>query len=125
MAVAFISLASFYWWPAAYIPEFILLKTLLFMLTAALFVRLQLKLNRWQASVILTDAGEITLNGRAANIDRSMVTPLVCFIYFNIESARGTEQELVPVFRDMLTDSDYRRLCRLLLGHKKGSHLAP
>lgn len=65
---------------------------------------------------MLNDKGEGRLStGEHFKVQkRTWVTPFVCLIYIEVDA----EQRLLMVWADMLVDTDYRLLCRLLLRAK-------
>ena len=121
LAVAVLSLGSFLFWPTAYSDSFLGLKIFLFLLVLTLLVGHYIKLSRWQVNLTLCDLDAPLLDNRPCEFVRCYVMPLACFVYVRDD----VKEHLIIVFRDMLSDSDYRLLCRLLLRQNKGSSEAP
>lgn len=80
------------------------------------------RLKTWQLSFVLDKKGQGRLaSGECFQVQRKIwVTPFACLFGAKFD----TQRRLYIIWADMLSDSDYRHLCRLLLNIKndKPSH---
>ncbi|MCH1928698.1 hypothetical protein L9G16_00730 [Shewanella sp. A25] len=107
---------SFLVWPST---DNLLLSLLKYVLIAVVFVFLihsLWRLGDWQRRFSLNANGEGRLeDGEVFYIlKETRVTPFVCLIYY----VANDKKQLLPIWADMLSDTDYRHLCRLLLQAK-------
>ncbi len=99
-------------------PLYFALKCVLALSTLVFLVWQLWQLRHWQRQFVLNGNGE----GRFSNgedfrlLRRTWVTPFVCLIYYESQG----KAHLLPLWADMLSDTDYRHLCRLLLKAKSG-----
>lgn len=114
-------LSSFWAWPNHHSVIFHLIQAILFCITIVIFITGWRRLLRWHCLLSLGNKGTGTLtmgvNGQTYRIrlvKKPFISPLLCFIYLQRETG---EQRLLLVWRDMLDDTAYRNLCRLLLNH--------
>lgn len=108
--------SSFLLWPQSDIIALSLLKYL-FIVLVSIFLLLQLwRLQHWRLDFVLSDKGEgrLSTGEHFQVLKRTWVTPFVCLIYIEVD----TQLRLLLVWADMLNDTDYRHLCRLLLRAK-------
>lgn len=104
-------------WPAYLTPVFSALKIVTALVICLYFIGLLFKLRTWHWQFGLTAQGELidaAPDGRqqSSEVLSARVTPLLCVM--QIKSPEG-QRRLGLVFADMLSDADYRSLCRLLL----------
>ena len=116
-----IILSSFLAWPDHPFVIFKLIQALLFCIITIIFIIGWRRLLRWQCIFSLGGKGVGTLKMgeygqtyRVSLAKKPFISPLLCFIYLQRETG---EKRLLLVWRDMLDDTAYRNLCRLLLNH--------
>lgn len=89
----------------------------MFILLVCIFLLSQLwRLQHWRLDFVLSDKGEgrLSTGEHFQVLRRTWVTPFVCLMYIEVD----TQLRLLMVWADMLDDTDYRHLCRLLLRAK-------
>ncbi|MGI2257800.1 protein YgfX [Shewanella sp. GXUN23E] len=123
LGVALLALASYLLWPVAYIPLFGWLKWALFGLTLGYFLWLWQHLKNWQCDFsVSADGSAFCVDGKPLDIKPVWISPLIILLHIS----DGKQTSACFIFRDMLSDSEYRSLCRWLYSHKKsGSTKAP
>ncbi|MGX9461950.1 protein YgfX [Shewanella sp. A14] len=116
-----IILSSFLAWPDYPSLIFHIIQILLFIITIVIFAHFWRKISRWRCVFTLGDkgAGSLllgvnTLPHKVTLTKKAFVSPLLCVIYLQQQTG---EQRLLLVWSDMLDDTAYRNLCRLLLNH--------
>lgn len=104
--------ASFYYWPESSQPLYVLLKTLFFIATVAYFSYLFWQLRDWQCNFTLNVHGNIgyICQQRQLQLGWYWCSPWLTLFYGRDEQGKC----LFWVWSDMLTDTNYRHLCRLL-----------
>ena len=108
--------SAFLLWPQSDTIALSLLKYF-FIALICIFLLSQLwRLQHWRLDFMLNDKGEgrLSTGEHFKVLKRTWVTPFVCLIYIEADA----EQRLLMVWADMLVDTDYRLLCRLLLRAK-------
>ncbi|MGI1987354.1 protein YgfX [Shewanella glacialipiscicola] len=108
--------SAFLLWPQSDTIVLSLLKYF-FIALVCIFLLWQLwRLQHWRLGFMLNDKGEgrLSTGEHFKVLKRTWVTPFVCLIYIEVDA----EQRLLMVWADMLVDTDYRLLCRLLLRAK-------
>ncbi|MCS6174606.1 protein YgfX [Shewanella sp. SP1S2-4] len=108
--------SSFLFWPQSDNFALSLLKYL-FIALVCIFLLSQLwRLQQWRLDFVLSDKGEgrLSTGEHFQVLKRTWVTPFVCLMYIEVD----TQLRLLMVWADMLDDTDYRHLCRLLLRAK-------
>ncbi|WP_220764361.1 MULTISPECIES: protein YgfX [unclassified Shewanella] len=110
--VALICLSSFLIWPYAENTLYILLKSLLFCACSGFFIWQLYRLKYWQCQFVLkADGAGRFKDGRDFVIQgKPVITPFA--VMFDI-TIMGGKKRLV-LWADMLDDTNYRHLCRLL-----------
>ncbi|MCE9685330.1 hypothetical protein LZP73_03755 [Shewanella sp. AS16] len=116
VVLACVCLSSFLAWPELELFWYRLLQLLLFLATLIFFSYQLWSLGHWQRLLVLDDLGAASLGAdEGCRLQgKPWVTPFACLIYLHTPSGK----RLLIVWADMLDDADYRRLCRLLLGHR-------
>ena len=110
--VAAICLTSFLIWPYSESLVYLVSKALIFSLCCGFFAWQFWLLRFWSRQFILSADGNVRLNQQRFVIKgRPIVTPFA--VVFDIQS--GCEEKRLVVWADMLNDTNYRHLCRLLL----------
>ena len=111
--VAAICLTSFLIWPYSESLFILVSKILTFTLCCSFFAWQYWRLRNWNCQFILSADGHGQLNQQQSFIvkGKPIVTPFAAI--FDVDC----EQEIkrLVVWRDMLDDTNYRHLCRLLL----------
>ena len=114
-----ILLCSFLAWPQWTSLIFLGIQLLLVLLTLGLLLYCWRKLTVWQCCLSLNHLGSITLSEHGLSAARvvlsrpAMVSTLVCVVFF--QDVKSGEKRWLWIWHDMLTDTEYRTLCRLLL----------
>ncbi|MCF1427167.1 MAG: hypothetical protein LPD71_12665 [Shewanella sp.] len=123
VGVAAAILASYLFWPVAFIPQFSWLKWALFCLTLGYFLLLWQRLKGWQCDfIVAADGSAFSEAGDPLEIKLVWISPLIILLHISCRERKSA----CFIFRDMVSDSDYRSLCRWLYCHKKsGSPKAP
>ncbi|ABV35751.1 conserved hypothetical protein [Shewanella sediminis HAW-EB3] len=118
-----VCLSSFLAWPDIDNFYYSFAKYLLFTLILLFFSYQFWSLNHWRCRFSLNVKGEGSLDemirGERKTFElsgRRIVTPFVSLFYIRTVS----EKRLIIVWSDMLDDTSYRHLCRLLLTKKHG-----
>ncbi|AZG74275.1 protein YgfX [Shewanella livingstonensis] len=114
-------LSSFLAWP--HYPSLIynILQTLLFIVIIIIFTYAWRSVSRWRCLLTFGDKGTGTLldlSGHTQKIRLSKkpyISPLLCIIY--LQNTKTAEYQLLLVWNDMLDDTAYRNLCRLLVSY--------
>ncbi|WP_299794103.1 protein YgfX [uncultured Shewanella sp.] len=117
-----VSLTSFLAWPDIDNLYYLLIKGLCLSLLF-LFLSYQLwSLNHWRCKFSLDVRGEGRLDNRRGDesvkfklAGRRVVTPFASLFYLQTDR----DKRLLIVWADMLDDTSYRHLCRLLLAQKR------
>ncbi|WP_299492289.1 protein YgfX [uncultured Shewanella sp.] len=109
-----ILLASFLFWPQTELVIFLTVKLLLFIALSILFVWQGWKLKCWQYQFSLTASGTGHFsNGRQFNlVKRPLISAFAVVFYYQYPDEKKIGAMMI--WSDMLTDTDYRHLCRLL-----------
>ncbi|MBB1439260.1 hypothetical protein H5202_11325 [Shewanella sp. SG41-4] len=123
LMVAFaVVLTSFLAWP--HFPSLIyrITQMSLFLSIIFIFVYSWRSLSNWRCLLTLGDKGSGTLlqgeNGSLNKIiltKKPFISPLLCVIF--LQQAQTGDNRILLVWSDMLDDTAYRNLCRLLLSH--------
>ncbi|MCL1149954.1 protein YgfX [Shewanella ulleungensis] len=114
-----VMLCSFLAWPASSLSLYLFIQLLLAMLTLGLLIYCLRKLNLWYCVLCIDNSGRTTVSdavskGCIVEFSRHpIVNPLVCVLF--LREVKTGEKRWVWVWQDMLTDTEYRTLCRLLL----------
>jgi toxin CptA len=115
-------LSSFLAWPSYPSLIYQIIQTLVFIVTILIFVFRWRRVSRWRCLLALGNkqAGTLLYGvvGQAANINFSkkpFISPLLCVIF--LQYTKTGQRRLLLVWSDMLDDTAYRTLCRLLLSH--------
>ncbi|WP_162599152.1 protein YgfX [Shewanella algidipiscicola] len=113
VVVAAVCFTSFLAWPPVDVIWFIAIKWSAIALVVAVFIGLWIRLQRWSFSFWLDESGNAGIGNNAAiyTLKRRWITPLMVLF----EMHKDGDKHLVMVWRDMLDDTSYRYLCRLLL----------
>ncbi|WP_268244268.1 protein YgfX [Shewanella algicola] len=112
-------LCSFLAWPNLASSMLVYAQLLLALLTLCLMVYCWRKLTRWQCIFSLDKRGFAQIVEHSSQtylVDfcrRALVNPLFCMIF--LQDIHSGERRILWVWHDMLTDTEYRTLCRLLL----------
>ncbi|KVX03416.1 protein YgfX [Shewanella frigidimarina] len=115
-------LTSFLAWP--YFPSLIYhsVQMLLFIIVIVIFAYRWRSVSRWHCLLTLGDKKTGTLvqrgNGSSNKIiltKRAFISPLLCVIF--LQHLQTGDNRILLVWSDMLDDTAYRNLCRLLLSH--------
>ncbi|WP_160053048.1 protein YgfX [Shewanella litoralis] len=115
-------LCSFLAWPASSSSLYLLIQLLLVMLTLGLLVYCWRKSSLWHCVFNVDKTGIAALSDAESEVclvefsRHPIVTPIVCVIFLR-ETQTG-ENRWVWVWQDMLSDTEYRTLCRILLQRK-------
>jgi len=117
-----VMLSSFLAWPSYPSLIYQLIQVLLIISTILIFVFGWRKISRWRCLLSLGNkrAGTLLYDvmGQPQNIRLSkkpFISPLLCVIF--LQYTKTGENRLLLVWSDMLDDTGYRTLCRLLLSH--------
>ncbi|ABZ75644.1 conserved hypothetical protein [Shewanella halifaxensis HAW-EB4] len=110
--IAFVCLSSFFIWPYAENTLYILFKGLLFITCCVFFVWQLWRLKEWRCRFVLRADGVGKLEGNVdfALIGKPVITPFA--VMFDISLAKQSRR--LVVWADMLDDTNFRHLCRLL-----------
>ncbi len=112
-------LCSFLAWPNLASSLAFYAQLLLIFLTLCLLVYCWRKLTRWQCIFSLDKHGFAQIVEPSSQIylvdfcRRALVNPLFCIMF--LQDMHSGERRVLWVWHDMLTDTEYRTLCRLLL----------
>lgn len=110
--VAAICLTSFLIWPYSESLVYLVSKAVTFSLCCCFFIWQFWLLRYWSCQFILSADGSVRLNQQRFVIKgKPIVTPFA--VVFDIHC--GRERKRLVVWADMLNDTNYRHLCRLLL----------
>ncbi|RTR39031.1 hypothetical protein EKG38_08865 [Shewanella canadensis] len=116
-----VCLTSFLAWPDIDNSYYSFAKYLFFTLLVLFFSYQFWSLNHWRCRFSLNAKGEGSLDERNNSeresfvlSGRRFVTPFVSLFYIQTDSSK----RLIIVWSDMLDDTSYRHLCRLLLSNK-------
>jgi toxin CptA len=116
-------LSSFLAWPSYSSLIYHIIQTLLFIVVMLIFVFEWRRLSHWRCLFSLGNKRAGTLlygtGVQASNISlskKAFICPLVCIIFLQV--SKSGDQRLLLVWSDMLDDTAYRDLCRLLLSHQ-------
>jgi len=126
VVLACVCLTSFLAWPPIDNGYYQLAKWLFFMLILGFFLYQFWQLSRWECgfSLDVSGVGTLTvcadLGKKFALRARQIVTPFVCLMFIELDSDseawwHNRDKRLIIIWSDMLDDTDYRHLCRLLL----------
>ncbi|RTR34683.1 protein YgfX [Shewanella atlantica] len=115
-----VCLTSFLAWPDIDSFYYSFAKYLSFTLLVLFFCYQFWSLKHWRCRFSLNVKGEGSLdeNNRSESFElvgRRLVTPFVSLFYIQTDSGK----RLIIVWSDMLDDTSYRHLCRLLLAQKR------
>ncbi|WP_076407702.1 protein YgfX [Shewanella sp. UCD-KL12] len=128
VVAACICLTSFLAWPYFGNAYFQLFKYLLFSLICLFFIYQFYQLKQWSCQFTLGDRGEGMLSIKAPNryiadstqvakkfklIRKPVITSFIVLFYIQLEGSH--RKRLMIVWADMLDDTGFRHLCRLLL----------
>ncbi|MGS0694545.1 protein YgfX [Shewanella sp. 0m-4] len=110
--IALICLSSFLIWPYAENISYILLKALLFIACCIFFIWQIWRLKTWRCRFVLRADGGGKLEGNIGFVvkGKPVITPFA--VMFDISFAKRSTR--LVVWADMLDDTNYRHLCRLL-----------
>ncbi|PKG76472.1 hypothetical protein CXF86_03140 [Shewanella sp. GutCb] len=113
VVIASICLISFLIWPYGESITYLLSKSLLFTLCIAYFSWQFWQLKHWSCQFVLSAEGNGRLNQQQCFVlkGKPIVTPFA--VMFDIQC--DTKVKRLVVWADMLNDTNYRHLCRLLL----------
>ncbi|MDO6610006.1 hypothetical protein Q4601_01270 [Shewanella sp. 1_MG-2023] len=112
-----VCLTSFLLWPVSHFVGLSILRGLTLLAVTAFFIWHINQLRRQRCDLYLSETGDGTLDHDAFVVWRSaIVTVFACviFIEFESSSSKKKKRQLLIVWSDMLTDKDYRQLCRHL-----------
>ncbi|ACJ30469.1 Conserved hypothetical protein [Shewanella piezotolerans WP3] len=110
--VAAICFTSFLIWPYSESLLYLVSKALTFSLCCCFFVRQFWLLRHWSCQFILSADGSVRIEQQCFALKgRPIVTPFM--VVFDIHC--GSDEKRLVVWADMLNDTNYRHLCRLLL----------
>jgi toxin CptA len=120
-------LFSFSLWPTLNSLIYQIIKLSLVLSVAGFFIYQFWQLSRWKYQFTLDDAGQGILSvtesvPSASDINQqhftqqrsAIVTPLFCLLFLEMTADNRQIKMILPVWRDMLDDTSYRHLCRLL-----------
>ncbi|MCL1050227.1 hypothetical protein L2755_11385 [Shewanella abyssi] len=113
VVVASLCFSSFMIWPYGESLSYLFCKALIFILCISYFSWQFWQLKYWSCQFILSAKGNGRLNQKHGFVIRGkpIITPFA--LMFDIQC--GTEVKRLLVWADMLDDTSYRHLCRLLL----------
>lgn len=128
VVAACICLTSFLAWPYFGNIYYQLFKYLLFSLICLFFAYQFYRLKQWSCKFVIGDRGEGILSIKESNspmaditqvpkkfkvILKPVITSFIVLFYIQLEGSR--QKRLMIVWADMLDDTGFRHLCRLLL----------
>lgn len=107
-----ICLSSFFIWPYIENTFYLLVKYLIACVCIAFFIKQFIALRYWHCSFIVRSdgSGKLEQAGNFIVINKPFITPFA--LMFDIQLQHETKR--VVVWADMLDDTNYRHLCRLL-----------
>ncbi|WP_350355260.1 protein YgfX [Shewanella mesophila] len=110
---AAVCLSSFLAWPPLSPLWFVLIKWFVITLVCCFFIYQWFSLKHWHLNFWLDESGKGAFVDREKNylLKRLWISPFVVLFQMRAEQ----EKHLIIVWRDMLDDTSYRHLCRLLL----------
>ena len=113
-------LSSFLVWPNSSNFFYEIFKCLVLALTIAIFIYCWRRLSGWSCVLSLEDNGSGTLTVDAINHSimlsrKAMISPLFCVVF--LHNTHTDSAQMLVVWSDMLDDTHYRNLCRLLHSH--------
>ncbi|MDB2386890.1 hypothetical protein N9W21_06060 [Shewanella sp.] len=113
VVVAAICLTSFLLWPYSDSPFYLTIKAICFILCSVFFVWQFWRLKDWSCQFLLSSDGhgKLGLRQRFVVTGKPLITPFA--VLFDVQCEQDIKR--LVVWRDMLDDTDYRHLCRLLL----------
>lgn len=124
---ASLCLFSFTLWPTLNSLFYQIVTLLLAVNVAGFFIYQFWQLSRWKYQFMLDDAGKGILSVTESVLSLSdlsqlhftqqrsaIVTPLCCLLFLEMTADNRQIKMILPVWRDMLDDTSYRHLCRLL-----------
>ncbi|QQX81449.1 hypothetical protein JK628_06190 [Shewanella sp. KX20019] len=113
VVVASLCFISFMVWPYGESFSYLFCKSLIFILSISYFSWQFWQLKHWSCQFILSAEGNGRLNQKQGFVikGKPMITPFA--LMFDIQCE--TEVKRLVVWADMLDDTSYRHLCRLLL----------
>jgi toxin CptA len=113
-------LSSFLAWPSYPSLIYQIIQTLLFIATILIFIFEWRRVSRWRCLLSLGNKQAGTLlygvEGQSDNVrlcKKPFISPLLCIIF--LQYTKTEERRLLLVWSDMVDDTAYRTLCRLLL----------
>ncbi|WP_298768423.1 protein YgfX [uncultured Shewanella sp.] len=107
-------LSSFLFWPQSDSRIFLFVELGLFIALTAFFIRQWWCLIRWHCGFSLSTSGSgIFADGQQfVLVRRAFISAFVVIFYY--QCVGESKKKMLVVWSDMLTDTDYRHLCRLL-----------
>ncbi|MGS0679540.1 protein YgfX [Shewanella sp. 125m-7] len=110
--IALVCLSSFLIWPYAENTLYSLSKSLLFIACSIFFMWQFWRLRKWRCSFVIRadSTGKLVGDMDFVLIGKPVITPFA--VMFDVSS--GHRQKRVVVWADMLDDTNFRHLCRLL-----------
>ncbi|WP_326521682.1 protein YgfX [Shewanella goraebulensis] len=110
-------LTSFLLWPQVNALALTILYWLVIIAVVTFFSWHLIKLKHWHYDIYLSDIYEGKLNQQLFCFWREpIVTVFACMMFIELDSTSDKKKKvLLIVWSDMLSDKDYRQLCRLLI----------
>ncbi|WP_445773262.1 protein YgfX [Shewanella sp.] len=114
-----ILLCSFLAWPISTLTLYQVIKWLLILVTMGVLVHCWRLLSAWHCVLGLDNQGHVTVSAPDTGVCQMgfsrppVVNPLLCIVF--LQDIDTGENRLLCIWQDMLTDTEYRSLCRLLL----------
>jgi toxin CptA len=117
---------SLWFWPSIDNAIYLGIKALTGLIILSGFVYQCYRLTQWRWDIRFDSAGDgelrhsLTLTSHSFIQDKpAIVTPVMCLLFLTLTSDQDKDkgknhQRLLIVFVDMLNDTDYRHLCRIL-----------
>jgi toxin CptA len=119
-------ITSLWFWPSIDNVIYLGIKGLTGLIILSVFAYQGYRLTQWHWDIRINDTGEgelrhnLVLESQSFIQDKpAIVTPAVCVLFLSLTSEQGNgagqiNKRLLAIFVDMLNDTDYRHLCRIL-----------
>ncbi|ABE56053.1 conserved hypothetical protein [Shewanella denitrificans OS217] len=117
---------SLWFWPSIDNVIYLGIRVLTGLIILSVFAYQGYRLTQWRWDIRLDSAGAgelrqcLALESQSFIQDKpAIVTPVMCVLFLTLSSEQGkdkasSQKRLLAVFVDMLNDTDYRHLCRIL-----------
>lgn len=122
LVLAGLCLFSFWLWPVLDNVIYQGIKILLALSVSAFFIQQFWQLPQWHWQFSLDDRGQGVVEAQGDEPENialvqyrpAIVTPLLCILFLVKDPQNQAVKVVLPVWVDMLDDTSYRHLCRLL-----------